>query len=192
MIKCKEDLINTAVFCHKGELRELYLKKCEQFGVNWNHAGLNIDKYTLLMVDENAELQGVACCNDDFYLDLKRLTLPDLKPRTRTEYEKVTESIFDLRDEFERGELYESLCGSKLENEHDFIYAYTNDHIVRKVEKEIDWQDEIVRFMAGEPKIGKQMKPELLRELNIEWDHMTDGDFLEMCRVALRANGEVE
>lgn len=33
--------------------------------------------------------------------------------RTRTEYEKVTESIFDLRDEFERGELYcKNLSGS--------------------------------------------------------------------------------
>ncbi|CAL9954898.1 hypothetical protein VPHK63_0003 [Vibrio phage K63] len=152
MIKCKEDLINTAVFCHKGELRELYLKKCEQFGVSWNHAGLDISKYSLLMVDENTELQGVICCNDDFYLDLKRLTLSDLKPRTRTEYEKVTESIFDLRDEFERGELYwwyESDCKDKSEfveirSEYDLSTYFAKGNIYRKVEKEIDERQEFI------------------------------------------------
>ncbi|UTQ79868.1 hypothetical protein vBVnaSL3_45 [Vibrio phage vB_VnaS-L3] len=105
--------------------------------------------------------------------------------RTRTEYEKVTESIFDLRDEFECGELYESVCGSRLENEHDFIYAYTHGHIVRKIEKEIDWREDVFSFT-------KSINGKVSFADGFSVSKMSEEQFLELCRVALRANGELD
>jgi hypothetical protein len=151
VIKCKEDLIDTAVFCHKGELRELYLKKCEQFGVSWNHAGLDINKYSLLMVDENTELQGVICCNDDFYLDLKRLTLSDLKPRTRTEYEKVSfvsvgDCVQSVHDNYGEYFFLNNCSGEYQAAEYqDSAWYWNEGNLYRRVEKEIDERQEFIK-----------------------------------------------
>lgn len=198
MITKKEDLYGTYVLNDRSGAIELYLNFINSFGISSKTMSIEKSALALEVCKVRGEHRALWVVHDLNALDpkSKRLTLSDLKPRTRTEYEKVTESIFGLRDEFERGELY---C--KFEHAREYTQI-TNAQTLsqdlhrgccyRLVEKEIDWQDEVVRFMEGEPKIGKQMKPELLRELNIEWDHMTDGDFLEMCRVALRANGEIE
>lgn len=116
------------------------------------------------------------------------------KPPVRVEYEKVTESIFDLKDEFERGELYFQQGGEYLpyKLESEFAHGFMHNRIYRRIEKPVDWQNSVVEFMKGCPVDGSQMNQELIDELNADrWDNMTDSDFLEMCRVALRANGEL-
>lgn len=73
---------------------------------------------------------------------------PVKKPRTRTEYVKVTESIFDLREEFERGELYHKFEHareySKVKNTESLSQALNNGCCYRKVEKEIDERQEFI------------------------------------------------
>lgn len=120
------------------------------------------------------------------------------KTRTRAEYEKVAGSIFGLRDEFERGELYfdrDRCTGGiyassdqyqKIRDMNDFSQAALNNNIYRKVEKEIDWQDEVVHAY---PSIDfKDLDSDGYRNLG-SW---RPDKFLELCRVALRANGEIE
>lgn len=110
------------------------------------------------------------------------------KPQVRVEYEKVTGSIFDLKDEFENGELYEPDNGEyeKITLESDLVELYGFGLIYRLVERSSDWRDDVSDFIDkcknesgsfGASRHGSKS--------------ISDDDFLEMCRVALRANGEL-
>ena len=140
---------------------------------------INVEHIRLLDLDlmENTSVTVIG--------DLMKLT-PLL--RTRTEYEKVTESIFDLRDEFERGGLYSYYMNgkhTKVTNEDDLLENYKDKNLYRKVEKDIDWRDEVHECLSG---IGYHWATPIAEVIN---DDESDY-FLELCRVALRANGEIE
>jgi hypothetical protein len=116
------------------------------------------------ILDHNAEIQTVG----DHYsahfanrhLDVTKLVLraaalktehqqemEELKPkRTRVEYVKVTESIFDLKDEFERGCLYRkpSLTYMKIKDEGEILSACLDENIYRKEEVEVDERQEFI------------------------------------------------
>lgn len=52
-------------------------------------------------------------------------------------YEKVTDSIFDLKEEFERGELFSfdgGECYVQIETEGDFSYAHVHENLYRRIE----------------------------------------------------------
>ena len=66
-----------------------------------------------------------------------------------TKFVKVEESIFDLRGEFERGELYFSEWGeektfAKIKKEHRLMNNLNSGNVYRQVE--IDWRDEVKRL----------------------------------------------
>jgi len=113
--------------------------------------------------------------------------------RTRTEYEKVTESIFDLRDEFVRGELFMKGRGAggdffnKITTEYELV-TFASRGLYRKVEKEIDWRNEVHEWQHTK-KIGIYTPLDFVVSDLIE-SH--PDKFLELCRVALRANGELD
>lgn len=76
--------------------------------------------------------------------------MEELKPkRTRVEYVKVTESIFDLRPDFEAGELYFKWAGNgehgsggvgydKITTESMLLCRYEEGRLLRRKEVEID------------------------------------------------------
>lgn len=71
------------------------------------------------------------------------IEMEDLKP-IPTKFVKVEEPIFDLKSEFERGELYLSDCEghyTQLKCEKKLYLAAHQDSVHRKVE--IDWRDEV-------------------------------------------------
>ena len=78
-----------------------------------------------------------------------REVISNLKPRTKTVYEEVTEDIFDLKSDFEDGKLY--YLPNKPDNYKviDTIHilcqcaSWSTPKIFRKVEKEIDWRKEV-------------------------------------------------
>ncbi|UYE90974.1 hypothetical protein [Vibrio phage vB_VaS_L1] len=108
--------------------------------------------------------------------------------RTRTEYEKVTESIFDLRDEFERGELYRHSYGfRKIETLAYLGACCQNGNIFKKVEKEIDWRKDADSYFLKTKYLGIDCT---IEEAITRSDYCNE--FLELCRVALRANGELD
>lgn len=197
MIKCKEGLINTYIENDFGELRDLYLAKCEEFGICADD------------IDKNSGTIGVLDrCDISMWHNLmertidkcRKLTLSDLKSRTRTEYEKVTESIFDLRDEFERGELYFTANGDidnmrVIETELHLVQLlkshmeFTNrGYVYRSTEKQVDWREEVHAWQHTK-KVGIYTPLDFVVSDLIE-SH--PDKFLELCRVALRANGEIE
>ena len=132
---------------------------------------------------------------DDF--ECKKLTLSDLKPRTRTEYEKV---------DFKPDEIWKAF---KEHQEDGFLFVQTSDEfeclgdgvftlamaisqgdqLYRKVEKEIDWKKEVKDF-CGDKYSYLHINDD--GHVNCLLPYDSDIDFLELCRVALRANGEIE
>lgn len=150
MITCKEDLHNTWIKNDKGELRDLYISVAASFGIKnetcmgglkfigifseWGGCGF-VGNTSELLFDQESR---------------KQLTIKDLKKEKpeSTKFVKVEESIFDLKGEFERGELYSSDCEghyTQIKCEKKFYLAAYKDSIYRKVE--IDWRDELVSFV---------------------------------------------
>lgn len=189
MIKCKEDLINTYIENDRGELRDLYISALGRFGVDTCES----DEHFLIYEPDDYPHMDTAGSGWYNYTNSRRLTLSDLKPRTRTEYVKVTESIFGLRDEFERGELYHKFEHarehSKVKNTESLSQALNNGCCYRKVEKEIDWREDVSNFVDDKYSYitiheNGEVDALLASPSNI--------NFLELCRVALRANGELD
>lgn len=96
-------------------------------------------------------------CGRVFGVDVGYEDLPDLvesivsskkeKP-TPTKFVKVEDSIFDLKKEFERGELYEKGSDyTKLISESDFAFAYRENAVYRQVE--IDWRESVIELAPG-------------------------------------------
>ena len=191
MIKCKEDLKGKYVERGNKEIVELFLDACEKFGLKW-YGGDNPREFEPYMSRIGVEFdltlrQGFV---GDCY---SSLTLSDFK-RHRTEYEKVTESIFDLRDQFERGELYTKCRGAggdffnKITTEYELV-TFAPRSLYRKVEKEIDWREEVSNFVDDKYSYITIYENGAVDALLAASSNI---NFLELCRVALRANGEIE
>lgn len=152
MITCKQDLINTAVFCSNAELRDLYISKCKQFGILWVH-NLDINKYSLLYVSDGAKLHGVQTDADVYYQDHKRLTISDLKPRTKVEYKKVKLSLPERIEILESGEwLYLDPDGRTHIDMHCTanwtVGALRDKEVYRKVERPVEWWEDAAEFIV--------------------------------------------
>lgn len=198
VIKCKEDLINTYVKTDCEELVALYLEKCKEFGFAW-FSGEKIagnENYAdgpFLGLNEDIRM-SLGNGSEDYFdrCGCRKLTLSDLKPRTRTEYEKVTESIFDLREEFERGELYFKCSEGdwvQAVHESEVVHFLNNCCLYRKVEKQIDWREEVSTWVQQNQSVNIDF---LTNSVMYYHGSVSNDTFLEMCRVALRANGELD
>lgn len=139
MITCKEDLQNTYVKNDNGELANCYISASKRFGFSQLIVNKESASY-FVCGDETIGGRTTSDCFDN----LKQLKLSDFKPQkpTRTEYVKVTESIFDLKEEFEKGRLFHNEC--VIRSATALAECYTKDNIYRRIEKEVDWRDEVI------------------------------------------------
>lgn len=121
----------------------------------------------------------------------RKVELSELKPKhTQTEYVKVTESIFDLRDEFERGELFNGPSEEfEIKTVSHLAACFDTGTLYRRVEKEIDWRDEVKAMVDDEHSYILIDDNGIVNSLISPKSKV---NFLELCRVVLRANGEIE
>lgn len=125
------------------------------------------------------------------------------KPPVRIEYEKVTESIFDLKDEFERGNLYYSALSEGGEfvkitpntsmSESYLVGNFQSNNLYRRIEKPVDWKFEVRSYLNSMQKDDDEDSVGMV-VYSDDWLYKfrpNDDEFLEMCRVALHANGEL-
>ena len=76
--------------------------------------------------------------------------LEKAKPRTKVEYVKTIDSIFDLQADLENERLYEEHRDAGPEPSYmpvvtvnDMMHSALHDNLYRKVETEITWKDEL-------------------------------------------------
>ncbi len=74
---------------------------------------------------------------------------PEVKPRTRIEYAKVEESIFDLGEDYKSGNLRHLISSEdedsyfEIESNKKLAIEWLNENLYRKVEVEIPWYEYI-------------------------------------------------
>lgn len=108
-------------------------------------------------------------------------------PSPNVKYVEVeVNSLFDLQDDFKAGNLYKKLVGtekySKITTENQLMGTITGGRSIYRAE-EMKWQDEVRSCLETIPSSSYDVR-EILEE--------HDEEFLEMCRVALRATGELK
>jgi hypothetical protein len=180
MITCKEDLYGTHVLLSDGEALEIYVNlineleiaeikiragdcedaievhKAEWEPSGWGASfatlvGLDFGSKRLTLEDFKPQAKGVECANGLHPIGVE-CELKDLKPKP-TKFVKVEESIFDLKEEFESGELYFdagelsdgyalSISGYvKINSKETLCDCYSDGNVYRQVE--LDWRDEV-------------------------------------------------
>ena len=169
MITSREDLINTYIENDHGELRDLYLSECERFNLIINSACHTTDSEVIFTKLDKGKFGNVDHSGPDIeyllvnYGEMKKLTLSDLKPRTKVEYELI-------KFESTAGAYRAMLDGEKLysqDGESEFLFdgknfvgididggVYTlechsnNEPFYRKVERPVEWWDDVVEFIV--------------------------------------------
>ncbi|QIW88949.1 hypothetical protein phiV208_19 [Vibrio phage phiV208] len=156
MITCKEDLINTYVK-NTPELRREFLSLAVKFGLIDSKSEIGESSEEAVVAywnDVTGDNPKVGCWfayADQIKEECRELTLSDLKPRTKVEYEKVTESIFDLKGEFKLGVLYCGHDGSYVPVSVDSFLAdcYSQGKLYRKVERPVEWWEDAVEYIRS-------------------------------------------
>ena len=125
----------------------------------------------------------------------RKIELSSLKPkRTRTEYEKVEfNSAWEAVKAFEDGDVFHTHFISDgwvvVDQVQQVIPNWQLGKLYCKVEKEIDWREEVSNFVDDKYSYITIHENGAVDSLLAASSNI---NFLELCRVALRANGEIE
>ena len=87
--------------------------------------------------------------SDDNRFILRAAALEEKPKRVKVSYVKVEDSIFDLRPDFEDGELFQAMNNESYQvitGELKLAELLSYGLVCRKVETEIDWRDEVKRL----------------------------------------------
>lgn len=184
MITCKEDLFDTYIKNDFGKLRDLYVSACNEFGIEkFIDCKLDLDVIAVFScnsgISDPWELIDINSNDEEDEISgMTELTLKDLAKPNPTKFVKVEESIFDLKSEFERGELYSSDCEghyTQLKCEKKLYLAAHQDSVYRQVE--IDWRDEVKEvYDAVELPSGEQGS----LYMGEDWDEQ---EFIKFCHL---------
>ncbi|ALM62004.1 hypothetical protein AXI64_gp012 [Vibrio phage qdvp001] len=197
MIKTVDNLRKCYAVRADKEVFELFMNKCEEFGVVWAGVGEYPRDCRLgeAVVFSGADTDKLTHGDESRMKQkgYKRLTLSDLKPRTKTVYEKVEfNHAWELVKQFElyNDILYKSSSTPtyelmSIENIQNMLCNEYPVSLYRKVEKEIDWREVSHGYLAA--KTGFHWSTPVGEVINDESDC-----FLDLCRTALRATGELE
>lgn len=212
MITCKEDLKGFYALRSDKEVFELFMDKCEEFGITWADGHLPrgvIVGETMAVAFSSTGDERLGFSSELFYKDLggKVITLADFKGLSNnTDNDKgvaskwryvpvVGVSIFDLQEELKEGRLYfqdhnqgNSDGMVQIENEIVLIELLAAQNIIcSKVE--VTWKYEVEEYLLT-CNSGCGM-------FNIQYGNgnqlaLADEDFLEAARIALKVLGELE
>lgn len=101
------------------------------YELTWEElAKMNIDNLATQTPEEKEALDSIKSVH------LRDYQKAD-KPHVKVEYEKVTESIFDLRKEFERGELHYVFSGENwftFNDEASLVVGFKEGNVYRRIE----------------------------------------------------------
>lgn len=153
MITKKEDLINTYIE-NEPETTKTYIELCNKFGIHFEWNGDSSGEIN----EQNAKY--VEIYRGAYYFtnlpgDIKKLTLSDLKPRTKVEYEKANfepEEIWKaFKEHQEVGFLYVKTSGEYeclLDGVFNLAMAISQgDQLYRKVERPVEWWEDAAEFV---------------------------------------------
>lgn len=135
---------------------------------------------------------------DETVGDFKKITLADLKPeRTKAEFVKCEfSSLSKAFEEHEKEPLHIKCVDGEFQciNDLGVLHNVNNGKdLYRKVERDVTWQDEVCEFLNEKPIRGRKLSVELIAELDdIEWDVISEPDFIGMCHLVAEMTDKPE
>ena len=155
MITKKEDLMNTYIRNDNGELLELYIASCLEFGFHlspaFNDSKLLDDEFMFIATGIDGD--SVWAVNNRYDAMTSQITISDLKPRTKTEFVKVEYShAWEIVKLYEDGvELFKTDSDElQIERINSIaLRAQARYPFYRKVETEIDERQEFIDAVIG-------------------------------------------
>lgn len=180
MIKTKEDLNDCYAVRADKEVFELFMQKCEEFGIKW-HGGCEPRRvvYGLAVVYDGDRLAHGSECS---FVGSKKLTLADFKPqpKTRTEYKPVTMRDYEALQKFHSGkEFYHKPEYARnhnlVSNVETLIQAHVGGWLYTKEEVKIDWKVEATKFISE----NETTEEECI--WTVDGVDLTDESFIKLC-----------
>ena len=172
------NLKNTYIENKPGELRDLWVAECKKQGFAIYYSSCSLYGLPWLYV-YNGKVMG---CTLGCVSNKKQLTMSDLKPkRTKTEFVRVETS--EAKD-YHTDELFFQYGEEKIEplKSVDAAFFIINQHkLVRKVEREVIWQDEVNDFIAKSDAISLNHKLGMFQA--IDADSVECCEFIRMCHL---------
>lgn len=156
MILSKKKLFNTYIENDKGELRDLYFSAIEKSGLETKVDGLYSD-YNHRFISVLGDCNYVQSISDPLLVrKCKKLTLSDLKPRTKVEYvhlDRTNFNVWDLKPLLDSGELYSKTSEGEYDQYCKSSPTYMLRHfmeygVYRKVERPVEWWEDAVEFIV--------------------------------------------
>lgn len=202
MIKTKEDLKGTFIFTEDKVLELKYLKLCERLGIKWV-SGMNALKgagrYKYIGMS-TLNSSAMMICNDP--RGHLQLTLSDFEEEESYQpasikyryVEVAVESIFHMQEALNNGSLVFGDQKKPVQNEWSLMKLLVEGKHKIYLKEEIKWQEEVLTYLKKPSVEG--FEEELPSKFRVDYMdegfHLVDSEFLEMCRVALRATGELK
>lgn len=177
MINCKADLMNTHVDNVDGELKKAFIESCNKHGVT---LAMNIPCDSAKYL----EAFSYGMCYTNIPENGRKLTIEDFK-KTKVEYVQCIDTIFNLRKDFEDGDLYTKIhkhdfdCMIKITCSHVLSCNLYDEVAYRRVETEVTWLDELA------DKYPVHIQGDII-ELTVTEFHKDT--FAEMCSFVHNAN----
>ena len=116
------------------------------------------------------------------------------KPRTKVEYVKVTDSIFDLRPDFEAGELFSRVNHARdystINNTQTLAQALHQSCCYRRIETPMTWKEELYDYLDSSCEMSDDFDGSFTIEIEgrpLEFN-LNDDEFVDMCKLVASLN----
>lgn len=157
VIKCKEDLERKYALRSDTEVFELFMQKCEEFGIAWKHGepprywfNCSVDSNDCVFYSIDGHLRSLMA-EPIKPAGCKKLTVADFTQpvKTKTEYIKTDKEIWDLQEEFKAGLVYWDFrddVGLIKADERTRLRVLFRHDLYIKTEVEIPWHERLDDF----------------------------------------------
>lgn len=203
-----EFLRYNVVLCRDSNMLEFYhVSESNLSSVVQNKTQLTPDLINAM----HAEMVKLKELNDAYADERKPVSLTDFLKRTepvnseekvtpvpkmKVEYVLADDSLWNLQPDFEVGQLYmpaEANGFKQITRDTELAEYFLAENVYRRIEKPVDWREEVVKYLEEEMPCHDLDRPYVkFDDVGVTIDGGMKNEFyLEMCRVALRATGEL-
>lgn len=155
MIKCKEDIMNTTVSRDDIEVFELFMDKCEEFGIKWyNGQNPRESERGDYIIFGGSVLSNLTQSNNlSSFTQYKKLTLEDFqdeKPSKQYKYEEFKGSMFELEEDLQEGNLVykNKSVGYVVVESEKRLCNLIIDNETLYIREEVDWRQNVMDYLG--------------------------------------------
>lgn len=131
---------------------------------------------------------------DRKYFILRAATLEEKKPRTKVEYVQVLDCIFNLKSDYENGNLYHSYDGKEFSeikgDERTVARCLVECNLYRRIETPITWKEELYNYLDNSCEMSDDFDGSFTIEIEgrpLEFN-LNDDEFVDMCKLVASLN----